>query len=75
MVYAADTVIYPLHLEHPDWVPVFDMLPEQAAASKRRIFDRASAEHWLVMAQHFPPFPSLGRIEKRGEGWVWLPAV
>ncbi|HET6485158.1 MAG TPA: MBL fold metallo-hydrolase, partial [Spirochaetia bacterium] len=75
LAYAADTAIYPLHLEHPGWLPVFDMLPDQAAASKRRIFDRAAAEKWLVMAQHFPPFPSLGHIQKRDEGWTWVPAL
>lgn len=74
LMYAADTVIFPLHLEHPDWVPVFDMLPEKAEASKRRIFDMAAKGSWLVMAQHFPPFPSLGHIEKRDQGWVWRPA-
>jgi len=74
LLYAADTVIFPLHLEHPDWVPVFDMDPEKAEASKRKIFDLAAAANWLVVAQHFPPFPSLGHIEKRGSGWVWRPA-
>jgi glyoxylase-like metal-dependent hydrolase (beta-lactamase superfamily II) len=74
LLYAADTVIFPLHLEHPDWVPVFDMIPEKAEASKRRIFDLAAAGNWQVLAQHFPPFPSLGRIEKRDKGWVWRPA-
>jgi len=74
VLYAADTVIFPLHLEHPDWVPVFDMNPEKAEASKQKIFDLAATGNWLVMAQHFPPFPSLGHIEKRGKGWVWRPA-
>jgi glyoxylase-like metal-dependent hydrolase (beta-lactamase superfamily II) len=73
LMYAADTVIFPLHLEHPDWVPVVDIQPEKAAASKRRVFDMAAAEDWLVMAQHFPPFPSLGYIVKAGAGWGWLP--
>ncbi len=71
LMYVADTVIFPLHLEHPEWTPVFDMIPDKAEASKRRVFDMAATEDWLVMAQHFPPFPSLGHIEKRGRGWVW----
>jgi glyoxylase-like metal-dependent hydrolase (beta-lactamase superfamily II) len=75
LVYAADTVVSPLHLEHPDWLPVFDMLPGKAEASKRRIFDTAARENWLVMAQHFPPFPSLGHVARKVQGWLWLPAV
>ena len=73
LLYIGDTVIYPLHLEHPDWIPIYDALPEKAAASKRRIFDRAAAERAWVIGQHFPPFPSLGHVMKKGEGWQWQP--
>jgi len=73
LFYIGDTVIYPLHLEHPDWTPTYDLLPEKAAASKHRIFDRAAAEKAWVIGQHFPPFPSLGHVTKKGEGWQWRP--
>jgi glyoxylase-like metal-dependent hydrolase (beta-lactamase superfamily II) len=75
LLYIGDTVVHPLHLEHPDWYPIYDVLPEEAAASKRRIFDRAVAEKALVMGQHFPPFPSLGYVVKREVGWQWQPIV
>jgi glyoxylase-like metal-dependent hydrolase (beta-lactamase superfamily II) len=71
LLYIGDTVLHPLHLEHPDWYPIYDILPEEAAASKRRIFDRAVAEKALVMGQHFSPFPGLGTVAKQGEGWLW----
>jgi glyoxylase-like metal-dependent hydrolase (beta-lactamase superfamily II) len=73
LMYIGDTVLYPLHLEHPDWVPIYDIMPEEAAASKRRIFDRAAEEKVLVMGPHFPPFPSLGYVVRKGEGWQWQP--
>ncbi len=73
LLYVGDTVLHPLHLEHPDWLPIYDILPEEAAASKRRIFDGAAADQALVMGQHFPPFPSLGHVVKAGEGWQWQP--
>ena len=73
LLYIGDTVIYPLHLEHPDWTPIYDILPEEAAASKRRIFDCAAAEKAWVIGQHFPPFPSLGHVIKKGKGWQWQP--
>ena len=73
LLYASDTVLYPLHLEHPDWMPVYDILPDKAATSKRRIFDLAVEEKIMVIGQHFPPFPSLGYIVKQGEGWRWQP--
>ncbi len=73
LLYIGDTVLYPLHLEHPDWIPIYDILPEKAAASKRRIFDRAATEKAWVIGQHFPPFPSLGHVIKKGQGWQWQP--
>jgi glyoxylase-like metal-dependent hydrolase (beta-lactamase superfamily II) len=60
-------------VEHPDWIPIYDIIPEEAAASKRRIFDRAAEERALVVGQHFPPFPSVGYVVKEGEGWQWQP--
>jgi glyoxylase-like metal-dependent hydrolase (beta-lactamase superfamily II) len=73
LLYIGDTVVHPLHLEHPDWHPIYDILPEEAAASKRRIFDRAAAEKALVVGQHVSPFPSLGTVIKKGAGWQWQP--
>ena len=68
-----DAVLHPLHLEHPEWIPVFDMLPEQASASKHRIFDLAAEEDALVFAHHFPPYPNLGHTRKQEQGWQWQP--
>lgn len=73
LLYTGDAVLHPLHLEYPDWRPIYDLLPGEAAASKRRIFDRAAAEKALVMGQHFAPFPALGTVTKNGAGWRWQP--
>ena len=73
LLHVSDAVLYPLHLEHPHWTPVFDILPEQASASKRRIFDLAAEEEALVFAHHFPPFPNLGHVSKQEQGWRWQP--
>jgi glyoxylase-like metal-dependent hydrolase (beta-lactamase superfamily II) len=71
LLHVSDTVLYPLHLEYPEWTPVFDMLPEQASASKRHIFDLAAKENALVFSHHFPPFPNLGHVRKQEQGWRW----
>ena len=73
LLHISDVVLYPLHLEYPEWVPVFDILPAAAATSKRRIFDHAAEQQALVFAHHFPPFPNLGHIRKHGAGWQWQP--
>lgn len=73
LFYLADAALYPLHLQHPGWLPVDDILPDQAAASKQAIFDRVAEQKALVMAHHFPPFPSLGYVIKETNGWSWKP--
>jgi glyoxylase-like metal-dependent hydrolase (beta-lactamase superfamily II) len=73
LLYTADTVLHPLHLERPDWFPVFDILPDLASVSKNHIFDLAATTKSLVLGQHFPPFPNLGYIVKKETGWAWQP--
>jgi glyoxylase-like metal-dependent hydrolase (beta-lactamase superfamily II) len=74
LLHIGDTAVHPLHLEHPDWYPIYDILPQEAAASKRWIFDQAATEKVLVIGQHFSPFPSLGTVIHKGDGWLWEPA-
>jgi glyoxylase-like metal-dependent hydrolase (beta-lactamase superfamily II) len=73
LLYTADTVLHPIHLEQPNWTPIFDIHPELAQVSKKRIFDLASETKSLVLGQHFPPFPNLGHIAKQEIGWIWQP--
>jgi hypothetical protein len=40
LLYISDAALHPIHLEHPDWHPVWDFEPSQAIATKRRLFDR-----------------------------------
>jgi glyoxylase-like metal-dependent hydrolase (beta-lactamase superfamily II) len=73
LLYIGDAVLSPIHLEQPGWLPIFDIEPEQAAASKRFICDLAASHDSWVVGQHFPPFPSLGHIVRCGEAWEWKP--
>ena len=73
LLYIGDVAVHPLHVCRPEWATVYDILPDEAAASKRRIFDRAADRKALVLGQHFAPFPSLGTVSSNGEGWKWQP--
>jgi len=73
LFYIGDTVLHPLHLEFPNWLPVYDIVPEKAAVSKKFVFDLISEKKAWVIGQHFPPFPSLGHVVKKGKGWQWQP--
>jgi glyoxylase-like metal-dependent hydrolase (beta-lactamase superfamily II) len=72
LLHIADAVLHPVHMEHPDWYPMFDLLPEQAITTKRLILDQAATDKALVLAYHFP-FPGLGHVVRRGNGWQWQP--
>lgn len=75
LLYIGDAVISPIHLEHPEWTPVYDIMPREAADTKRRLFDLAADEGALVLGQHFPPFPSIGRVTRQGVAWQWQPVA
>ncbi len=68
----SDATLHPIHLEQPEWYCVFDLAPERAVASRRRLMDRAAVDNALVLAFHFP-FPSLGHVVPKGDGWRWHP--
>jgi len=72
LLYISDTVLHPIHLEQPDWYAVFDFAPEQTVTTRRRLLDQAATEKALVHAFHFP-FPGLGYVIQKGEGWQWQP--
>lgn len=73
LVHVSDAALHPLHLEHPEWQPVYDVQPELALATKRRLFAWAAVDRALVFAHHFAPFPNLGHVVKEGIGWRWQP--
>ena len=69
----ADAALHPIHLEHPEWVAAFDGDPEQTVATRRALCRRAAEQGMSVLAFHFAPFPSLGRIRADGDAWRWAP--
>ncbi|MFH1092447.1 MAG: MBL fold metallo-hydrolase [Pseudomonadota bacterium] len=72
LIYISDAVFHPIHFEHPDWYAGFDLVPEQAVAARRRLLKRIADEKAWTMASHLP-FPGLGRVIPKGEGWQFQP--
>ncbi len=66
-----DALIHPIHLEHLEWYTVFDLAPEKAIETKRRILDQVD-RGVMVHAFHFP-FPGIGRVIREGKRWRWQP--
>lgn len=62
-----------LFVRNPGWHAFFDQDPAQAEATRRKTFNMVVAEKAPVQGFHFP-FPSLGHIEKDGNGYRLAPA-
>ena len=62
----------PLFVANPGWHAGGDMDGPQAVATRRKLYDMLAAERMLVSGYHFP-FPSLGYIEKAGNGYRLIP--
>lgn len=63
---------YVWSLAHPDWEVRFDMDKAAAAASRRRVLGMLAAEKMPMIGYHMP-FPALGFVDTRGDGFHWVP--
>lgn len=54
-------------LGYPEWEVKFDMDKAAAAATRKTVFDMASADRFPIIGYHMP-FPGMGFVEARGEG-------
>ena len=61
-------------LAEPDWFMSLDVDGMRAASARRRILGRIVDES-LVMAGYHMPFPALGRVERSGNGFSYVPLV
>lgn len=69
----ADLANHPVwSLAHPDWEVRFDMDKAAAAASRRAVLGMLAAERLPAIGYHMP-FPALGFVDTRGDGFRWVP--
>ncbi len=69
----SDTAQHPaVFARHPDWEAAFDVDGKETIATRKRLFDRASADRMLVTGYHFP-FPACGHLVKTASGYEHVP--
>ena len=68
----SDAFLHPIHVEHPEWHAVVDLAPEQLVGTRHLLINRVATKKTLMLAFHFP-FPGLGHIVQKEEGWQWQP--
>lgn len=77
-LFVADVTNNPLvFARHPDWQAMFDVEPDRAVATRRRLLDRAAADRLRLSFFH-APFPATGYVVRGGHGgtgYDYLPAL
>ena len=63
---------YVWSLAHPDWEVKFDMDKEMAAQTRREVLGMLAAEKMPMIGYHMP-FPAIGFVETRDDGFRWVP--
>jgi glyoxylase-like metal-dependent hydrolase (beta-lactamase superfamily II) len=61
-----------ISLAKPDWDIEYDQDFTAGRATRHAILTRLAASHEWVFAPHFP-FPGVGKVEVKGDGFVWAP--
>jgi glyoxylase-like metal-dependent hydrolase (beta-lactamase superfamily II) len=75
MIVLGDVTNHPwLFARHPHWQGSFDVDGDMAAATRKRMLDRAAADRMLVQGYHFP-FPAAGHIAKTASGYEVVPVM
>lgn len=73
LLYVGDSMHhYVVSVQRPDWTIAFDGDAPVAEASRNELIARSAESGQRIHAVHFP-FPGLGRFERRGEEFVWVP--
>lgn len=73
LMLTADTANhFVLSLQRPDWEVRFDMDKSAAAATRKQVFDMIASDRLAFVGYHMP-FPSVGYVEKMGEGYRFIP--
>lgn len=67
-----DIVHTPLLLSHPDWGTQWDTDFEKGVYTRQRVLRELSISRQLVMSCHLP-WPGLGYIVAKDNGYSWLP--
>jgi glyoxylase-like metal-dependent hydrolase (beta-lactamase superfamily II) len=57
----------------PDWSIAFDIDPKLAAETRKRTFDRVTADRMLIAGMHLP-FPGFGHVARDGQAYRFVPA-
>lgn len=71
-LFAGDTLHHAVQVLRPAWNSGFCDIPEQSAATRRRLMEHCAEHNALLMPAHFPP-PHAVRVRAKGDNFVFTP--
>lgn len=72
LLYVGDTVHHSvISVQRPEWRIAFDTDAPTATASREALLERAAAQNLRIYAVHFP-WPGIGRVQRKDDGFVWV---
>ncbi len=75
LVIGGDVLIHPIvSFARPQWAWRTDTDTQKAADARSKLLDRLVTDNLHVLGYHLP-WPGLGRVERRGDAFGWLPDV
>jgi glyoxylase-like metal-dependent hydrolase (beta-lactamase superfamily II) len=74
LLFVADAVVHPLHLEYPEAIGMTDHRPSQMVETRIRLLEKAAREKSLVSTSHFA-FPGMGYVVPKRNRWEWKPML
>jgi glyoxylase-like metal-dependent hydrolase (beta-lactamase superfamily II) len=69
-----DALINMIHIEHPEWVAVFEQGLDYVVESRRKLLKLIIERDLLVYGSHYP-WPGLGRVVKLDTRSGWVPEM
>ena len=75
LLVGGDALTHPLiSFQHPDWRPTADHVPEQAAATRRKLLDRLATDRSKLIGFHLP-YPGIGIVERKDAAYRFVPVT
>jgi glyoxylase-like metal-dependent hydrolase (beta-lactamase superfamily II) len=70
LLFVADAIVLPLHLEYPEAIGATDHRPSEMVETRIRLLEKAAREKSLVSTSHLA-FPGLGYVAPKRNRWEW----
>jgi glyoxylase-like metal-dependent hydrolase (beta-lactamase superfamily II) len=75
LIVGGDVLTHPLiSFQHPEWKPIADHVPHQAAATRRKLLDRLATDRSKLIGFHLP-YPGVGMVERKDNAYRFVAAT